>query len=54
MDFNFSLNMSRNESIFQNIANDIRMSSERHLKFVLRTLYRLDSVLDYKDSYLRS
>jgi hypothetical protein len=36
--------MNRNESIFQNIANDIRMSSERHLKFVLRTLYRLNSL----------
>ena len=38
MDFNFSQNMSRNESIFQTIANDIRMSSERHLKRVLRPL----------------
>jgi hypothetical protein len=42
MDFNFSQNTSRNESIFQTIANDIIMSSDRRLKRVLRTLHRFN------------
>jgi len=38
MDFNFSQNMIRNDSIFQTTGTEIVMSSERALKLVLRTL----------------